>query len=137
MLCVAAGLASCGQSADENAATNAAKPAKPAREKPRYCFFKDEGTKDWKASVDAKGDVVVKGRAFRADARYKAVLGEPKVNGTSAEVWPSVTANDTGFAAPDNWWEVAATIPNSGQVETVQVRCGKKVLAELKVPRKP
>ena len=126
-------LASCGSgaSAPDGNQIAAAKP----KEKPRYCFFKQDGTRDWKAAVDKQGNVVVTGKAFRQDGRYKAVLGEPKVTGTSAEVWPSVAANDTGFSTADGWWEVSAIIPDSAGVDSVAVRCGKRTLAQLKVPR--
>jgi hypothetical protein len=126
-------VAACGQPAD-NAASNAAAPAKKA--KTPYCFFKDAETKGWSASTDKAGNVVVKGKAYRSDSRYKAVLGEPKVTGTTAEVRPTIVGNNTGYAAPDDWWDVTATIPNSAAVATVEVRCGKKVVADLKVPRK-
>jgi hypothetical protein len=130
--------AGCGQSGDDaanKAATAKAAEAKKAA-KPAYCFFKEPDTKGWAASTDASGNVVVKGKAYRQDSRYKAVLGQPVVTGAGAEVSPSITMNDTGYAAPDNWWDVSTTIPNSAAVETVTVRCGAKVLAELKVPRK-
>jgi len=44
--------------------------------------------------------------------------------------------NDTGYGAPDNWWEVSATIPNSAALDTVDVRCGEKTIAVLKVAPK-
>src|SRR5215210_2556460 len=131
ILLAAALLGGCGQSAGDANKTAAA----PKPQKTPYCFFKDAETKSWSASADAQGNVVVKGQAYRSDGRYKAVLGDPKVTGTTAQVRPTVLQNDTGFATPDGWWEVSFTIPNSAAVETVAVRCGKKVLAELKVPR--
>ena len=47
-----------------------------AAQKPRpaYCFFKDGETKGWKARVDKDGNVVVSGKAYRQDSRYKAEL---------------------------------------------------------------
>ena len=124
-------LAGCGQGGE-----TANQTAAPAKQKTPYCFFKDADTKGWTASVDAQGNVVVEGKAYRSDGRYKALLGQPKVSGAKAEVWPTVTVNDTGHSAPDNWWDVSLTIPGSAAVETVDVRCGKKVLASLAVPRK-
>ena len=134
----AVALAGCGQSADDNAVANnasanaaAAKPSRPA-----YCFFKDSETKGWKASVAKSGDVVVSGKAYREDSRYKALLSPPTVTGTTAEVAPTIGQNDTGFAAPDNWWDVSEAIPNSAAVGTVIVKCGDETLATLTVPRK-
>ena len=125
-------LAACSQSADD-AATNAA--AAPKKEKTPYCFFKDQESKGWAATRGRDGNITVKGRLFRSDPRYKAVLGEPRINGTRGEFWPSITINDTGFAAPENWWELSAVIPNSSAIDTVDVRCGKKTFAEFKVAR--
>ena len=136
MLIAGAGalLASCGQS-DEGANQATAAPAKP-KKKPAYCFFKDPETKDWAASRDKDGDIVVKGKAYRSDSRYRAVLQDPTVMGSSAEIWPTIIVNDTGYGAEDNWWDVKATIPNSAAVDTVTVRCGAKAFAEIKVPLK-
>jgi hypothetical protein len=129
----AAALAGCGQS--NEAATNQVAKA-PAKKKTAYCFFKEPDTKAWTATRGKDGNIVVKGKAFRQDPRYKAVLGPATVTGTNAGISPSVGNNDTGFAAPDNWWDVTATIPNSAAVDSVTVTCGAKTLAELKVPPK-
>jgi hypothetical protein len=126
--------ASCGQSGD-NANQAAARPPK-AKKKPAYCFFKDPETKGWVASRDKDGNIVVKGKAYRSDSRYQAVLQNPTVFGASAEISPTIVQNDTGYGAEDNWWDVKATIPNSAAVDTVTVRCGAKAFAELKVPLK-
>jgi hypothetical protein len=56
------------------------------------------------------------------------------VSGTTARIAPSIGPNTTGFGAPENWWDVSATIPNSAGVESVVVECGPKTLADLKVP---
>lgn len=127
-----AGLAAC-QSSKNEAANNvaAAKPKTAA-----YCFFKDPDTKEWKAKVDTDGNVIVTGKALAEDARYKAVMAPATVSGTSAEVAPTITTNDTGFAAPGNWWNLSATIPNSQALATVTVKCGDETLASLTVPRK-
>jgi len=130
----AAGLAACSQSAD-NGLANQTDAAVPKAEKTPYCFFKDEETKGWAASLDQDGNAVVKGKVFRQDSRYKAILETPKVEGASAEVRPTVVPNDTGFGAQDNWWDVKLAIPNSGAVAKVNVRCGAKTIASLDVPR--
>lgn len=128
------GLADCNQS--ESPAANATNMAAAEKPKPKYCFFKDNETKGWSASRDKDRNIVVKGKAFRSDPRYQAVLGEPEVSGATARVAPSIVQNGTGYGAPENWWDVSATIPNSAAVETVTVECGPKTLAELKVPVK-
>ena len=130
----AALLASCGQSGDN--ANQAAATAPKPKKKPAYCFFKDPETKGWAASRDKDGNIVVKGKAYRSDSRYQAVLQNPTVFGASAEISPTIVQNDTGFGAEDNWWDVKATVPNSAAVDTVTVRCGAKAFAELKVPLK-
>src|SRR4051812_48405028 len=132
----AASLAACGQGGGEAKNRIAAAPKK---EKPRYCFFKDAETKAWAASRGKDGNIIVKGKAYRSDSRYKALLGDPKVSGSTAVVWPSISVNDTGFAAPagDDWWDVSFAIPGSAAVDTVDVKCGKKTFAELKVPLAP
>ena len=104
--------------------------------KPAYCFFKDSETKDWKGKLDKDGNVVVTGKAYREDSRYKAVLSPATVAGATAEVAPTITQNDTGYGAPDNWWPVSQTIPNSQGVDTVTVKCGDETLATIKMVRK-
>jgi hypothetical protein len=132
----AVGMVACGQSSDNGAANDAAANAAAAEKpKPAYCFFKDAETKEWKAKRDKDGNIVVSGKAFREDSRYKAVLAPATVSGTTAEVTPTITQNDTGFAAPGNWWEVSETLPNSEAVDTVTVRCGDGTVASIKVPR--
>ncbi len=128
-------VAGCNQSAD-NPAANTTKAAAAAKPKPKYCFFKDAETKGWKALRDKDGNIVVKGKAYRSDPRYQAILGEPEVTGTSARIAPSIVQNTTGYGAPDNWWDVTAIIPNSTAVESVTVYCGSKTLAEFDVPPK-
>ncbi|HVM23230.1 MAG TPA: hypothetical protein VM308_08040 [Sphingomicrobium sp.] len=128
-------LAGCGGSGDDpanQAAANAAAAEK--KPKPAYCFFKEPDTKDWSASRDKQGNIVVKGKAYRQDSRYKAVLQPAVVSGNSAEISPTIVQNDTGFGAPDNWWDMTATIPDSASVEQVTVTCGARALAELSVP---
>ena len=131
-----AALGACGQSSENATANNSAANAAAAETpRPAYCFFKDKETKDWAAKADKDGNVVVGGKAFREDPRYKATLGPATVSGAGAEIAPTVTVNDTGFAAADNWWPLSATIPNSQAVADVTVKCGDKTLATLTVPR--
>lgn len=135
-LLIAAGatlLAGCGQTADKNAEANTAQQPK---KKVGYCFFKDSETKGWAASRGKDGNIIVKGKAYRSDSRYQAVLGTPEVSGTTASISPSITQNATGFAAKDDWWDVSATIPNSAAIDTVTVICGAKTLATLTVKPK-
>ncbi len=135
LLCTTAALTACNQSAD-NAANETANTVAPKEKRSPYCFFKDEEAKGWKAAVDKTGNVIVTGKAHVKDARYKAELGQPKVTGTSAELWPTITVN-TGYASPDNWWDVSFIIPDSAAVESVTVRCGRKTMASLAVKRAP
>ena len=137
LLTAAAALGACGQSGDNAAATNnAANAAAAEKPKPAYCFFKDSETKAWAAKRGKDGTIVVKGKAYRSDPRYQALLGPPTVTGNTAEVSPTIQQNATGYAAPDNWWDMTATIPNSAAADTVDVKCGDKTLAELKVAPK-
>jgi hypothetical protein len=134
---VAAMLGACGQSDDDAAnhlAANAAAAAK--KPKPAYCFFKDSETKGWAAKRDKDGNIAVTGKAYREDSRYMALLNPATVSGASADIAPTITVNNTGFAAPDNWWDVKATIPNSIAITSVNVRCGSKTIAQLEVPPK-
>lgn len=130
-------LAGCGQSTGNAAANNsAANSAAAETPRPAYCFFKDSETKSWTAKRGKDGNILVTGKAYREDSRYKAVLNPATVSGTTAKIAPTITVNDTGYGAPDNWWTVKATIPNSAAVDTVDVTCGAKTVAELKVPTK-
>ena len=133
----AAVLAGCGQSTENTAATNSSANAAAAEKpKPAYCFFKDSETKGWAAKRGKDGNITVTGKVYREDSRYKAVLNPATVSGNKAEIAPTITVNDTGYGAEDNWWDVKATIPNSSAVDTVDVTCGAKTVAELKVPAK-
>jgi len=106
------------------------------KKKVAHCFFKDSETKGWAASRGKDGNIKVKGKAYRSDSRYQAVLGPPEVAGTMVSIAPTITQNMTGFGAEDDWWEVTATIPNSAAVDTVTVNCGAKTLATLPVKPK-
>ena len=133
----ATSLAACGQSAKNEQANNSAlNSAAAEKQRPAYCFFKDSETKAWKATVDKDGNVVVSGKAYREDPRYKALLSPASVNGTTAMIAPTIGQNDTGFASPGNWWDVSETIPNSQAVTMVDVKCGDATLASLTVPRR-
>ncbi|MFL6785845.1 MAG: hypothetical protein ACJ8E0_06215 [Sphingomicrobium sp.] len=136
LLGAAAAVASCGQSNQSSASNEAAANAAQPKKKPAYCFFKEAETKDWAASRDRDGNVTVTGKVFRSDPRYKALLQPPVISGSSAEISPTITTNDTGYAAPENWWDVKAVIPDSAAIETVEVSCGARSLAEFKLPPK-
>jgi hypothetical protein len=127
MLLSAASLAACGQGSET---ANQPAPA-PKKEKPKYCFFKDAESKDWAAKRGKDGNVVVTGKLYRSDGRYMAVLGEPKINGSAVELWPSISVNNTGASMPDGWWELTTAIPNSGAIDTVDVKCGSKTFAHF------
>jgi hypothetical protein len=127
-------LAACGQSGD-NSAANQAAAAKPKKERPPYCFFKDSETKGWTASRDENGSIRIKGKAYREDSRYRVVIGKVAIGPAKVIVWPTIEQN-TGYAAPDNWWDVQTVIPNSAALDTAEVHCGDKTIAVLKVPPK-
>ena len=131
IICLTAAiLAGCSSQADEEASTNAA--VAPKAEKAPHCFFKDSETKDWAVKV-AGDQAVVTGRGFRSDARYKVVLLEPKVDGAVAVVRPSISTNDTGFAADGNWWDLETRVPAEGLAK-IEIRCGNKLVASLYLP---
>ena len=137
-LIIAAGaamLAGCGQAGNEAANQPAANAAQP-KKKATYCFFKDSETKAWSASRGKDGNITVKGKAYRSDSRYQAILGAPEISGTTASISPTIVQNGTGYGAEDNWWDVTATIPNSAAIDTVTVTCGAKTLAEFKLQPK-
>jgi hypothetical protein len=135
LVSAAALIGGCGRS-DDGAANQAAANAAQPKKKAAYCFFKDSETKGWAASRGKDGNIQVKGKAYRQDSRYQAVLGPPEVLGTTASIAPTIAQNMTGFGATDDWWDMTATIPDSAAVDTVKVTCGAKTLAELKVPAK-
>jgi hypothetical protein len=127
--------AGCDQTAsNNNMAGNVAMNAVAAVKHPTYCFFKDTETKGWSGSVNAKGDVVVKGKAFRSDPRYRAKFIDQEKTPSSLTLWLAIEQNP-GYASPDNWWSMAETVPDTAGVQTVTVKCGAKTLAELKVRR--
>ena len=133
LLCGTLLVGGCNQSAtnDSNAAANAAAPARPKVN--HYCFFPKDAQRGWTASRDAKGNVVVKGKARVDDVRNKADLGQPEIAGSSAKLWLTLTTNSS-YAAPDNWWDVSFTIPDSAAVDEVTVNCdAERVFADLKV----
>lgn len=129
-------LGACGQSTETGTANQAAANQVQPKKKPAYCFFKEPETKAWAATRGKDGNITVKGKVFRSDSRYKAVLQPPVVTGTSAEISPSIVLNDTGYGAPGNWWDVSAILPNSAAIDTVDVTCGARKLAEFKLPPK-
>ena len=128
---VTVALAGCGENeAGQEIATRAATNTVVAKKHPTYCFFKDAETKGWRASRDRAGNVVVAGKAHVKDARYKAVISETEISGSVATLWLTISQNG-GYAAPENWWDIATTMPASTAVDAVKVQCGKKVVAEL------
>jgi len=131
--CAVAGCGSSGAVGD-NASNTAASSRAPKPKRPTYCFFKSDETNAWKASRDAQGNVVVQGKAHMKDARYRPELGKAEIAGASARIAPTISQNN-GYASPDNWWDVNATIPDSGAVASVKVECGAKTLAELTIER--
>lgn len=133
VLGVAGLVTACGRTNDNPAANQAA--AQP-KKKPTYCFFKDEEMKDWAATRDKDGNITVQGKAHVKDPRYKAVLGAPTINGTTAELSPSITQNDTGYGAQGDMWDLAAALPNSAAITVVTITCGEKTAARLEVPPK-
>jgi hypothetical protein len=136
-IAAAVALTGCGQSANENAAvnagTNTAAPEKPKH--PTYCFYKDANTKGWKASTDKSGNVVVKGKAYLQDPGYRGDLVQAEVDGDKATIWLTMAPNNTGYASPDGWWDVSATIPASTAATRVTVMCATKTVATLSVKR--
>lgn len=139
LIWIAAGaaLAGCGQQSGNNTATNEGANT-AAAEKPKhptYCFYKDANTKGWTTSTDKSGNVTLKGKAYLQDPGYKGDLVQGEAEGDKATIWLAMAPNDTGFARPDGWWDVSATIPGSTAVTSVTVMCGKKTVATLTVKR--
>ena len=132
---VVAALAGCNQ-AGENAAGNVGTNAVASAPKhPTYCFFKDPDTKGWAASRDAAGNISVKGKGHLDDNRYAAELSQPEISGTSASLWLTMGPNTGAYGAPENWWDVKTSIPNSGAIDSVTIMCGTKTVAQLKVAK--
>jgi len=130
-------LTACGPSGGADNATNIAANATAdaaAPKRPTYCFFKDAATRGWSAVPDASGNVAVKGQVKVDDKRYRGDLSQSEVAGDGARLWLTMAPN-TGYADDDNWWDLAATVPDSGAVTQVTVLCGKKEVAKLKVRR--
>lgn len=126
-------LAACGQS--DGGADNQAAAAPPQKKQPAYCFFKPEEMKGWTAKRGKDGDITVKGKAHVKDPRYQAILRPAVVSGTSAEISPTIQQN-TGYAAPGDWWDVSISIPGSAAITAVKVTCGANTVADLTVAPK-
>jgi hypothetical protein len=135
VLAIAAGLAGCGQPGGNDTAANNVAAKADAPKRPSYCFFKDAATRGWAASLDASGNVSVKGQVKVDDRRYRGDLSQSETTGDTAKVWLTMAPNTTGFSDDDNWWDVATKVPDSGAVASVTVLCGKKEVANLKVRR--
>ena len=138
MIAAVAGLAGCSQqggdganNAAANVSANSAAAEKPKH--PTYCFYKDANTKGWSAARDKSGNVTVKGKAYLADAAYSGSLIQGEVEGEKASIWLTMSPNTTGYAKPDGWWDVDATIPDSAAAKSVVVMCGTKTVATLPV----
>ena len=131
VVAAAVATAGCGESPDNS--VNASAPKTAAPKKVPYCFFKSENSKGWAASRGKDGNIVVKGKGYLADARYKADLGTPEIDGTTARLQLKMPPNDTGFASEDGWWDISKTIPDSAEINTIDVLCGAKTLATLSV----
>lgn len=129
-------LGGCGRSTDAATSAAAANTAKPVKKRPAYCFFKDEEMKGWAASRGKDGNIKVKGKVYREDSRYQGILGPPEVVGTVVSIAPTLTVNTGAYGAPGDWWDVTTTIPNSASIDTVNVNCGAKTIASLKVATK-
>lgn len=125
-------LAGCSESGDNSANASAPKTPAAAPKKVPYCFFKSENSKGWAASRGKDGNIVVKGKGYLADGRYKADLGAPEIEGSTASLYLKMPPN-TGYATADGWWDISKTIPNSAAITKVDVLCGAKTLAELDV----
>lgn len=128
-------LAACGHAGDDGAANKTANSVQP-KKKAAHCFFKDAEMKEWSAKRGKDGNIIVKGKVYRSDSRYKAVFGEPVIEGTSVELSPTLQQNSAAYGAPDDWWDVSAVVPNSAAIDTVRVLCGAKTFADIKVPVK-
>ena len=136
VLAVASALAACSQSTDAGTANQAAANTVQPKKKASHCFFKDAEMKGWSAVRGKDGNITVKGKVYRSDSRYKVVFGEPVVSGTTAEVSPTLQQNSAAYGAPDDWWDVTSTIAGSAAVDNVNVTCGPKTVAALKVAAK-
>ena len=130
LLTAAAGVAGCNQTVEQpanNVTANAAAPAKKAG----FCFFKPEESKGWKASLDAKGNITVTGKAHVKDSRYVAQFGEPEIEGSTASLALTIAQNSGTYGATDDWWDLKATIPANPALHSVSVTCGGKSVADL------
>jgi len=136
ILAIASTLAACSQPTANGAANQAAANSAQPRKKVGHCFFKDAEMKGWSAARGKDGNITVKGKVYRSDSRYKVVFGEPVVSAATAEISPTLQQNSAAYGAPDDWWDVSSTIAGSAAVDTVNVTCGPKTVAALKVPPK-
>lgn len=128
-------LAGCGQSSQNASANEAAANVAQPENKPAYCFFKDDEMKGWTASRDKDGNITIKGKAHVKDPRYKAVVGQVATGPKKVIIFPSITTN-TGYAQPDDWWDLSETAPNTASLNEAAVQCGGKTIADLQVPPK-
>jgi hypothetical protein len=128
-------LAGCNQSTGNAPANEAAANTSQPEKKPAYCFFKDDEMKGWKAIRTDNGNIHISGKAHVKDPRYKAVIGQWALGPKKVTVSPTITTN-TGYAQPDDWWDVDVGIPNTASVTEAVVQCGDKTVADIQVPPK-
>jgi hypothetical protein len=129
LVIAAASLAACGQSTDREA-KHATVP-QPAKKKIPYCFFQGSEMKAWSAKRGKDGDIIVKGKVYRDDSRYQAILKPAVVSGTRAELSPDLQQNPTQYGAAGDWWDVSQTIPSGAGVSSVDVTCGTHTVAHF------
>ena len=129
-------LAACTQSADNGPANETAANTVQPKKKASHCFFKDDEMKGWSATRGKDGNITAKGKVYRSDSRYKVVFGEPVIDGSTVELSPTLQQNTAAYGAPEDWWDVSSTVPNSAAIETIRVTCGGKTLADIKVATK-
>ena len=80
------------------------------------------------AAIKVDGDVAVLAEPD------KATFLKPEMDGRVVVLRPSITVNDTGFAADGDWWDIKTSVP-AAAVDRVEVRCGQRLLATLPVDR--
>ena len=133
---IAVAMAGCSgnEVSQETAVNNVGTNAEASKKRPTYCFFKDAETKGWAAKRDGSGNVMVSGKAHVKDARYKAVISEHGISGDRATLWLTINENG-GYAAPENWWDVSTTLPDSSSVTEITLLCGKKAVAKLSLAK--
>lgn len=129
-------LAACGQQTDNGASNVAASNTAAQQTKHAYCFFKDDEMKGWTAVRESDGSIKVEGKAHVKDPRYKATISQSAIGPKKVIINPTIGTNDTGYAKPDDWWDLSVTVPNTASLTEAVVQCGDKTVADLQVPLK-